>query len=86
MSTIDGYASLTSVTQGTSIDFCISNSPTSSASDSFTADIYYEGKSRIHKQTLNGKAGSYVVPALGYKTGYYWPPALTFTIPSDQLK
>jgi hypothetical protein len=74
-----GYASLTSVAQGESIDLHIST-----RTAEYSLEVYREGNPRMLMQRVRGLQGAeYDCPEPGYATGCGWPVAYTLDVPAE---
>ena len=84
MTSIQAYASLTSVSPGGAIDFMVSydHDP---LSPRFTIDFFREGATEQHvgSQVTGVQAEFHAVPADFNLKGCGWPVAYTLTVPND---
>jgi hypothetical protein len=81
MSTIEGYTTATSATQGDTLEFCISNSPDPGTSPDFTIDIFRVDKDYFAGTASpvfhgSGGAGSHPYPPMAYASGCDRPVGL----------
>jgi hypothetical protein len=88
MSTIEGYTTTTSVTQGDTLEFCVSNSPDPGTSSDFTLEIfpvnedYFAGTASPIFHGGNN-AGSHPYPPMAYASGCDWPVGCSAPIGED---
>ena len=82
MSSIQAYASATSIVPGQHIDFLVSYDHSTSSSD-FTIDFYRIEAPELHLGQRNGRADAYATPVDYNYSGCQWPPGYSLQVPED---